>query len=124
MWCWATTWSKKPSMRSAGLRRPAGSGTARSLSPTSRKQSGSERGSPDWTRSDARGPALIPELFSRKGTHDDGQECPEDDQGQRREIRRLSFHRSARQVAARDLRQVDDRGGYVGRRPDVRRLID
>jgi glutamine synthetase len=34
------------------------------------------------------------------------------------------FHRSARQVAARHVRRLDDRRGHVRRRPDVRRLLD
>ena len=56
--------------------------------------------------SDAQATCPPRSIRSRKGnvTHDDGQRCPEDDQGQRREIRRLPFHRSARQVAARHLR--------------------
>src|SRR2546423_12763273 len=53
-------------MRSAVRRRPAGSGTARSSSPTSKKQSGSERGNPVWTPSDARGPALSPICFEER----------------------------------------------------------
>ena len=48
--CWATRWSKKPSRRSAAQPRPGASGTEKSSSRISKKQSGLERGSPVWTQ--------------------------------------------------------------------------
>ena len=84
---------------------------------TSKKRSGSVRGKPASTRSESpvRLPRTAAEFDARlKGLglteeryafHDDAKECHEVDQGQRREIRRLPIHRSARQVAARHLRR-------------------
>src|SRR5580658_2716293 len=43
-------------------------------------------------------------LLEREEIHDYGQRRLEDDQGQRREIRRFSIHGSARQMAARHFR--------------------
>ncbi len=48
----------------------------------------------------------------------------EDDQGQGGEIRRPPLHRSARQDAACHHGCVADGRGRLGRRPDVRRLVD
>src|SRR3984893_17483677 len=119
---WPTTWPTRTSKTSGAPPRRVGSATERSSSPISRKRSGLERGNPGWTPSET----LVPwDLGSEsscceKGNafHDYGQRRLEDDQGQRREIRRFPVHGSARQVAARHFRRHHDRRGDILRRTD------
>src|SRR5581483_1736735 len=113
------TWSKKPWMQSAGPPRPDVSATEKFLFPPSRKPSGSERGNPDWTPSEPSRAETYGPLEEGTRSNDDRKRCPEDDQGQRRQIRRLSLHRSARQVAARDVRHQHDRRRHLRRRHHV-----
>ena len=116
------------SLRSRRSRRPrarAASATARSSSSMSKKPSASAPARPARTRSE------IPCWVIQRLKGEDRRPWPrqtqmhsQDDQGQGGQVRRSALHRSARQVAARDLRPVDGRRGLPHQRHDVRRLLD